>query len=61
MLNYDFDFVHTIEGHAFRITRVPDNMNKYELRIDNQEFEEMVKKRGSGGNIKSEKSIYRKV
>ena len=44
ILNIDFDFVHTIGGHVFRITRVPDNINKYELRIDNQDFEEMMQK-----------------
>ena len=42
MLNLSFDFNHTIEGHTFRITRVPDNFNKYELRIDNRTFEEMI-------------------
>ena len=34
--------MHKIEGHIFRITRTPDNLNKFELRIDNRNFEDML-------------------
>lgn len=40
--NINFDFMHKIEGHIFRITRTPDNINKFELRIDNRNFEDML-------------------
>ncbi len=36
--------MHKIEGHIFRITRTPDNLNKFELRIDNRNFEDMLNK-----------------
>lgn len=38
-MNIDFDFTHMIEGHSFRIFRVEDTLNKYELRIDNRSFD----------------------
>jgi len=43
VLNYDFVFSHIIDGHTFRITKVPEGgINKYELRVDNQSFEDML-------------------
>ena len=54
MLNLSFDFSHILDGHTFRITRVPDNLNKYELRIDNQNFEDIMAKRGEDNKETSE-------
>ena len=42
MLNYNFEFNRVIDGHTFRITRVEDMLNKFELRVDNCNFEEML-------------------
>lgn len=36
--------MHKIDGHIFRITRVPDNINKFELRIDNRDFADILNK-----------------
>ena len=41
LLNIDFDFTHQIEGHTFRISRIEDTINKFELRIDNRTFDEV--------------------
>lgn len=38
--------MHKIEGHIFRITRTPDNINKFELRIDNRNFDDILNKTG---------------
>jgi hypothetical protein len=34
--------MHKIAGHICRITRTPDNINKFELRIDNRSFNELL-------------------
>ena len=53
--------MHNIEGHLFRITRVPDFMNKFEMRVDNQGFEEMKELRKFGAEDKGvEKSRFKK-
>jgi hypothetical protein len=54
MLNINFDFTHRIDGHILRITRIPDKLNKFEMRIDNRSFEEILEKGGWGKEEKSE-------
>ncbi len=39
LLNIDFDFTYKIEAHSFRISRIEDKINKFELRIDNRTFD----------------------
>ncbi len=39
LLNIDFDFSVNFKGHVFRISRVTELINKFELRIDNQDFQ----------------------
>lgn len=36
--------MHKIDGHILRITRTPDNINKFEMRIDNRNFDEILNK-----------------
>ena len=54
-LNIDFDFTHMIEGHSFRISRIEDSINKYELRIDNRSFDEV--RLGKGKSNKSSSTL----
>lgn len=44
-----------ISGHSFRISRIPDNLNKFELRIDNLSFDQV--RLGMNKAKKSSKSI----
>lgn len=44
VFNINFDFMHKIDGHILRITRTPDNINKFEMRIDNRNFDEILNK-----------------
>ena len=55
MLNIDFDFNHLINGHSCRISRIEENLNKFELRIDNLTFD-MIRM-GNNNSKKSSKSI----
>ena len=41
ILNIDFDFTYMIDGHSFRIYRIDEKINAFELRIDNRTFDEM--------------------
>jgi hypothetical protein len=53
--------MHKIEGHIFRITRTPDNINKFELRIDNRNFEDMLNKLNDEAREGSNQNKYKKT
>lgn len=49
-----------IEGHSFRISRIEDSINKYELRIDNRTFDEVRLGKGKTNRLSSNLDFSKK-
>lgn len=45
MFNINFDFNHSIKGHNLRIIKAEEGVNIFGLRIDNREFDYLIRKK----------------